>query len=280
MDSPLINNIGPAKNAGQPKQAAADAAHKKAELAAKQFEALFSSMMLKSMRKAIPDQENEFMPTSLGEKIYTEMLDDEYGNLLGNNGSLGLADLILKQIEGTGNGLSSLSMLNALKSAPWLLDNRFVPSQSSSAPADNTARLTRWKASIEEASTLYKVDKDLISAVIAQESGGNPYAVSPKGAKGLMQLMDTTAKDMGAANVFDPDQNIMAGTKYLRQMLDKYSGNEALALASYNAGPAAVDRYNGIPPFDETQRYVANVLGLRQQIAASAAVVKGSTDNE
>jgi Rod binding domain-containing protein len=252
--------------------AGATPANAKAKAAAKEFEALFASMMLHSMRNTVLQlDKNSFMPTSTGEKIFTDMLDDQYGTLMSNNGSLGLADLILKQIERNGGSGASLSMLKGLTgSQPWMLDNKFIPSATSGqSVADATSGVSQWQQIINEASKEYGVDKSLISAVISQESAGNQFAVSQRGAKGLMQLMDSTAQNLGVSAVFQPRQNIMGGTKYLKQLLDKYNGNEALALASYNAGSAAVDKYNGIPPYDETQRYVGNVLSLRNRLAAA-----------
>ncbi|MGH2347673.1 MAG: peptidoglycan DD-metalloendopeptidase family protein, partial [Chloroflexota bacterium] len=105
----------------------------------------------------------------------------------------------------------------------------------------------------------------LVAAVVQTESGGNAQAVSPAGAKGLMQLMDGTATQFGVTNPFDPQQNLSAGTQYLSSLLRKYQGNEQLAVAAYNAGPSAVDRYGGIPPYPETQQYVQKVLSLQQQ---------------
>jgi len=117
---------------------------------------------------------------------------------------------------------------------------------------------------IDRASTDHDVDPALVRAVIHAESAFNPYAVSPKGARGLMQLMPGTARMLGVRNSFSPGSNIWGGTKYLAQLLRRFR-NEAHAIAAYNAGEVPVNRYNGVPPYSETREYVRRVLSLKKQ---------------
>lgn len=126
----------------------------------------------------------------------------------------------------------------------------------------------RYQDAIEDAAHLYRVDPQLIRAVIHAESGFNPRAVSPKGARGLMQLMPELARYLGVRNSFDPQQNIYGGVRHLATLLRKYDGSRALALAAYNAGEDAVDRNKGIPPYQETQEYVRRVLALERRYLA------------
>jgi soluble lytic murein transglycosylase-like protein len=117
---------------------------------------------------------------------------------------------------------------------------------------------------IQEHASQQGVRADLVRAVIQVESAFNPRAVSPKGAMGLMQLMPATVKQFGVIDPFNPAENIRAGVTYLRQLLDKYSNNVQLALAAYNAGPSAVDRYGAqIPPYKETRNYVTKITGMQ-----------------
>jgi soluble lytic murein transglycosylase len=112
---------------------------------------------------------------------------------------------------------------------------------------------------IQRYSNQYRLEEALVKAVIKVESDYNPKTVSSKGAQGLMQLIPDTAKDLRVANPFDPSENIRGGSQYLRQMLDQFNNNLELALAAYNAGPSAVRRHGGIPPYDETRTYIQRV---------------------
>lgn len=130
---------------------------------------------------------------------------------------------------------------------------------------------------LAHAGAAHNIDEDLLASVVRAESGGQVRAVSRTGAKGLMQLMPGTANAMGVDDAFKPDQNIAGGTAYLDALLIRYHDNVALALAAYNAGPGAVDKYHGVPPYRETREYVARVIrefNRRKQMAALTAQAK------
>ena len=126
---------------------------------------------------------------------------------------------------------------------------------------------------VAAASGTYRLDPDLVNSVIRAESGFNVRAVSPKGAQGLMQLMPQTASALGVRNAFDPQANVEGGTRYLRELLERYDFDLIKALAAYNAGPERVEQYGGVPPYYETKAYVARIVRdfNKKKLAAKAA---------
>jgi soluble lytic murein transglycosylase-like protein len=147
------------------------------------------------------------------------------------------------------------------------------------AASTNTIDSVPYKAEITSAAQKYGVDPALLAALVKQESNFNPRAQSGVGAKGLTQLMDATARGLGVTDAFDPTQSLDAGAKFLGGLLKQFHGNESLALAGYNAGPGAVQKYGGIPPYQETQRYVPKVLGFATQFRRIWADSKASQES-
>jgi soluble lytic murein transglycosylase-like protein len=143
------------------------------------------------------------------------------------------------------------------------------------APTGGTAAVgsgpVPYNAEIEAAAARHGLDPALLKALIRQESNFDPNAGSPAGAQGLTQLMPATARSLGVTNPHDPAQAIEGGAKYLKQQLDRFGGDVQKALAAYNAGPGAVARFGGIPPYAETQQYVQKVMAYAEQYRASAA---------
>ena len=184
----------------------------------------------------------------------------------------------MQAIESTFKSLSSAGVNNSQASQEFqkILDANMTknPSQVKDTPfaekifSSNLTSKAQERANIdaliEQYSAKNGLDSAFVKAVIKQESGFQPKVTSHCGAMGLMQLMPATASSLGVKDAYDPEQNIAGGTKYLKGLLDRFGGNKSLALAAYNAGPNAVAKYNGIPPYKETQNYVKNIMSMYQ----------------
>lgn len=272
-----------ARKAATAAKSEGDASHEKKWKAALDFQTMFLGQMYKAMRKTTMG--SELTEKSSGREIFTEMLDQEYARMDSKNPTEAGATGMQKAMSGMSNSLAAQIYRSLLRQDG--LQVPALPAGAEPLPNFSAAALARGlggrKAAdqkspslggevldpiVELASKTYGVAKNLIKGVIGQESAGQPLAVSHAGAKGLMQLMDSTSRDLGVKNPFNPRENVMGGTRYLKQMLEKFGGDEKLALAAYNAGPGAVDRFRGVPPYAETRNYVEKVLSAKAALDA------------
>lgn len=235
--------------------------------ASKEFESMLTNMMIKSMTKTT---DGLFGKDNYGGDVLDVLFESEISKFITESQGMGIANKIYKSL--TGEQLESLRSISKEKLMPSAVPTdqpvkntvdktNNVKSTNNAIKPNNNAlqRIEKYDDAIEAASKKFNVDKQLIKSVILTESAGKVDAKSHANAKGLMQLMDSTATEMGVDNPWNPTENIFGGTKYLSKMLKQYKGDTDLALAAYNAGPGNVSKYNGIPPFKETQNYVKRV---------------------
>jgi len=231
---------------------------KKLKEASEDFEALFIYFMLRNMRKSI--LKSGFIGDGFGGEMMQGLFDQEISRKIARHGQFGIAELILQQFASKQEvEVPNSFHLKELPLRPIKTQRRKLASYQL---PDFSNKLKPFERHIQEASRKTGVSSDLIKAVIMAESSGNPNAVSQKNAKGLMQLMDSTATEVGVKDPFNPVENIHGGAKYLSKLLRKFQGNLRHALAAYNAGPSVVEKYHGVPPFKETQQYVNKVLAF------------------
>lgn len=238
--------------------------------AARGFEAIFVNMMMKEM-KAGQLEDDKDGDGGFGADTLKGYMDMQFAEQVSKTGKgIGIAEMIYSQMTG-GDKLKAITqeqpaqiidqLKNLIKEKTEVIEDTGIDFAAATVNNFSTRvsdRLSKYQDIISEASEKYGVPENIIKGIITAESAGKSDAKSAVGAKGLMQLMDGTAKDLGVTNSYDPKQNILAGTKYIKQQIDKFGSIDS-ALAAYNAGPGNVQKYGGIPPFKETQNYVEKV---------------------
>ena len=226
--------------------------------AAEDFESLFVFYMLKTMRKTV--MKSGMLEGGLGGEIMESLFDQKISQKIARSSQLGIAELLLQQLSDNTNRDESNFPLISRTPAP--LRSPLTRGINAYLRTQLMSKIKPFNPHIEKAAQETNVDADLIRAVIIAESGADPRAISHRSAKGLMQLLDSTAAEVGIKDVLDPEQNILGGARYLGKLLDRFNGDTRLALAAYNAGPSAVKKYRSVPPYPETRNYVKRVLGF------------------
>ena len=262
--NPYLGRIGLKEIADNFSQNYQHKENNKLEEASQGFEALFIQILFRAMRNTVP--KSNFSQRGLDYDIFMGMFDEEISKRIAKRDSIGLSRVIYNTIEKDLHRKNSIPIRREKypielkpETKPMPLnreDNDIIYKRLNSLYEE----VNRFEPIIEKAAEKYNIEPSLIKAVIAKESGGKHYAISSSGAKGLMQLKDKTAEELGIKQIFDPEENIFGGTAYLKKMLERHNGNLMLALASYNAGPGNVGKYGGIPPFKETNDYIMRVL--------------------
>ena len=205
-----------------------------------------------------PKLSNVDMPKDVDKKSFAEVLKNSKAQQTDKTGFgtffKNPAETVKAKILGSAGKFGSLTGLGNISALTTASASTSIPEVSRNAPK------AQILAMIDKVAKKHGVDQKLVRALVRQESGFNPNATSHCGAQGLMQLMPATAKGLGVTDAYNPVQNVEGGVKYLKGLLNKYNGNVILALAAYNAGPGAVDKYGNVPPYKETQNYVKSIL--------------------
>lgn len=221
--------------------------------AAQNFESIFITYLFRSMRETVP--KSSLFGGGVSGDIYTSLFDENISGLVARKGGIGLADIIVKSLQHEDPN-HKVMLTRDLSGYRQAISNFHHRKEGVS-----------WdREIIQQAATHHDVDPKLVEAVIRVESGYRADAVSQKGAVGLMQLMASTARDMGVQDRTNPRENVFGGVRYLKQMLNRFHGDLKLALSAYNAGPSAVEKHNGIPPYPETRRYVQKVMQAYREL--------------
>lgn len=283
-----------------------DAEKVRLKKATKEFESFFTYQLLKSMRKTIPKgtlTEGGAFSGGMGKEIFTDMFDMKMAKQMTTESNKSISAVLYRSLEKTIEA-PYLDKVESVQIKPLeketqtpieLKQNELKQLQRpeehfeiQERPGDflkvtqplrtkenisSDPILTKYGEHIQKAADKYSLDPSLIISVIKAESNGDANAVSSAGAKGLMQLIDSTADELNVKDVFNPAENIDGGSRYLKNMLDRFKSVK-LALAAYNAGPGNVMRYDGIPPFPETEAYVEKVIDSLTTINATQAKVK------